>query len=76
MTVRPHRVEALMIAANEGMRLAVTTDDTPQEVLSAYLSLAATAIRVALHMGADRRKVRDAVEQLLLRVPPENDRVN
>ena len=70
--IREAKVRILMDAAHDGMKVAVEIDDndyTAEEVLSAWFTLAATAMQAALMLGATTRSVRGAVEQLLLRIP-------
>ena len=65
MKVREEKVRELMQAATEGMN-RVAGDVTVNEVLSAYMTLARSAIIAARSLGAGSESLQASVSQLYL----------
>lgn len=70
MSVRESVVQALVLAASDGMeRSPAIKDANANEVFSAYLSLLNATIQVLHGMGASGRELRAAIDILSLHCP-------
>jgi len=65
MAPREAKVQELVTAAMDGME-PVAAHATADEVLSACFTIAHRAIYLALAAKADRRKIREALEQMMM----------
>lgn len=71
MTTRGVVVDMMMGYVNAAMEKAAGDfHASPNEVLSAYLTLARNAVLVAVQHGADADVLRAGVEQILIELPP------